>query len=379
MKQLPLVLCLMCSLAWMPSRGESDTEVQEVNKLLNEENPYAEGQLKLTIIPQDEDIDGAYYDEYPSLPAEMRNFWAGVTPPSSSSEIEWLRQFFEDVEKYTKPHFVISGGTPYKEIPFEELSESDAYKSAKWYMGASAYVRISPDYLRFYNEVIYPKMDAVLRVYAKRRQEVKTQGDLNSTDWSRGSISTRKSFDVGFGTGVQSNDYFLYYFHRVESPEALFSKSKKSKVTVSSTIYYFPKSYRSLVAHNKVHELTIYAHCTNEHDEHVLSTDRSTETSSWRWVTKNYAVELYFDPVYCTKEKETGDYTRCENTILTFKTKDELWPKIDDTDLKDDSWPKKNGTDRIEENDETSWSSVIIIGICLIFCGLKIVQKSAGV
>ncbi len=341
-----------------PSQRERDA----VAKLLTEAEYSRELQTetKASVIPEDEEYAGAMLAEYPSLPASMRNFWADDSLPEHKQDVEWFKTFFQNVNRFTVPHFTIEKVRPYRAVPFEQLSAREVARTAHLYKGAEAYLRLSPDYLRFYNHVIIPKLDKVLRIFATKTKEVRHTAYIQTQDQRHDPVRGSKVYSsLQYNSGLRSDNGFVLFLSHVSNPESLYHLKHGDKITVITKAYYLPAAFEAYYTQPVTNEIQVHAHALNEHEEHECS-DTVKVDMCWYWLPNRFAALAQFDSVRSTYDNTTGDYTQIVHTAFSRKSKKELYP---DPPI---VVPKKEGS---------PIASIIIIGLALFLIVLRIIAK----
>lgn len=337
-------------------------EKEMVERLLTEaeDSEALQTQTKASIIPDDEEYAGALLGEYPSLPAGMRDFWADESMPENRQDIEWFETFFQNVNRYTVPHVIIDKVRPYREVPFDQLTAKQARRSPHWYKGAEAYLRLSPDYLRFYNKVIIPRLDAVLRIFATKTKEVRHTAVINTHDQRHDPVRGSKVYSsLRYNSGLSSDNGFVIFLSYVSNPESLYRLKDGDKITVITRAYYLPAAFEAYYTRPVTNVIQVHAHALNEHDEHECS-DSVAVDMSWYWVPERFAALAQFDSATCTYDNTTGDHTKIVHTVFSRKSKEELYPEPPVVSPKKESSPI---------------GAIIIIGIALFVIVLRFIGK----
>lgn len=346
--------------------GKPHSEMDRVEALLNDAATFEDstsGKIEVRIDSNDEEYSGAWLEEYPTLSAEMRDFWAGVGEPENGQDIEWFQHFFSDVNSHTFAHFDITKATAYQPIPFEKLSAEEAAHGTRWYSGAQAYLRLSPDYLRFYNNIIIPTIDRILRKYAKKIGEVRTQAHINNQTWT-GTHGIKTYHYLDYRTRFESEGYFLLELSRIEAPESVYRKQQGDSVTVITTQYYLPPAFRSYYTPPQTRKFKIYAHTLDEYDAPIRSRSSSEIETCWYWIPYCFAVETKHDSICAPREDHTGDYATVQYTLFSSKSPDELWP------------PQQEIV-KSKKEESSYFVPIAVILVSLVCIGLRIVRKIA--
>lgn len=340
----------------------SEREKDTVAKLLTEAEYSEELQVetKASVVPEDEEYAGAMLAEYPSLPASMRDFWADEALPEHKQDTEWFKAFFQDVNRFTVPHFIIEKVKPYRAVPFEQLTAREASRTSHLYKGAEAYLRFSPDYLRFYNRVIIPKLDKVLRIFATKTKEVRHTAYIQTQDQRHDPVRGSKVYSgLQYDSGLRSDNGFVIFLSHVSNPETLYRLKHGDKITVITKAYYLPAAFEAYYTRPVTKEIQVHAHALNEHEEHECSNTVKVDMC-WYWPPNRFAALAQFDSVRCTYDNTTGDYTKIVDTSFSLKSKEELYPDPPVVFPKEESSPI---------------ASIIIIGIALFVMGLRVIAK----
>ena len=352
--------------------GTPHTEMNRIEELLNDDTSPSDStylqKSEVRFDSKNEEYSGAWLKEYPTLSADMRDFWAGVGEPENGQDIEWFQQFFFDVNIHTFAHFDITKATAYQPIPFEKLSAKEAAQGIRWYSGAQAYLRLSPDYLRFYNNIIIPTIDRVLRKYAKKIGEVKTKAHIRNQSWT-GIQGIKTYHRLYYRTRVESGDFFLLELSRIEDPESLYRKQEGDSVTVITTQYYLPAAFRSYFTSPRTRNFRIYAHALDGYDEPIRSCGSSEIETCWYWIPYCFGVETKHNAICSPEDKHTGDYATIQHTLFSRKSPDELWP------------PQPEPSDQ-SPKEQTPFGyyfgPTVAILLALVNIGFRIVRKLAN-
>lgn len=265
------------------------------------ENPTAEPAEDGLEIEQPEIADEG---TYAGIPRSMQEFWENVELPESKQDLNWFKKFTEDVDKYTQPQFIIKYANPYKQVAFERLNSSEAECSPYWFADATATLEISPEYARFYHEVIIPKYDEVLSFFATNRYESQVQGKLNDG---------KLQFDF-----ADRYKGFWLYLADVDDPEALLKANAGDMVKVNITTYILPEAFRSSFQSSGSKSIECYAHAVDISGQKIR-TSREGFYAHWEWLIKKIRVRLNFDAFYIVKTESGEPQQEYAKTIVTLR------------------------------------------------------------
>ncbi len=265
------------------------------------ENPTAEPAEDGLEIEQPEIADEG---TYAGIPRSMQEFWENVELPESKQDLNWFKKFTEDVDKYTQPQFIIKYANPYKQVAFERLNSREAESSPYWFADATATLEISPEYARFYHEVIIPKYDEVLSFFATNRYESQVQGKLNDD---------KLQFDF-----ADRYKGFWLYLADVDDPEALLKANAGDMVKVNITTYILPEAFRSSFQDSGSKSIDCYAHAVDISGQKIY-TYREGFYAHWEWLVKKMRVHLNFGAFYIVKTESGEPKQEYAKTIVTLR------------------------------------------------------------
>lgn len=265
------------------------------------ENPTAEPAEDGLEIEQPEIADEG---TYAGIPRSMQEFWENVELPESKQDLNWFKKFTEDVAKYTQPQYIIKSANPYAQAAFERLSSSDAETSPYWFADATATLEISPEYARFYHEVIIPKYDEVLSFFATNRYESQVQGKLNDD---------KLQFDF-----ADRYKGFWLYLTDVDDPEALLKANAGDMVKVNITTYILPEAFRSSFQDSGSKSIECYAHAVDISGQKIYTSGKSFY-AHWIWLNSKIRGHLNFDAFYIGKTESGEPRQEYAKTIVTLR------------------------------------------------------------
>ncbi|MBQ3144898.1 MAG: hypothetical protein IJB89_10325 [Akkermansia sp.] len=265
------------------------------------ENPTAEPAEDGLEIEQPEIADEG---TYAGIPQSMQEFWENVELPESKQDLNWFKKFTEDVDKYTQPQFIIKYANPYKQVAFERLNSREAECSPYWFADATATLEISPEYARFYHEVIIPKYDEVLSFFATNRYESQVQGKLNDD---------KLQFDF-----ADRYKGFWLYLTDVDDPEALLKANAGDMVKVNITTYILPEAFRSSFQDSGSKSIDCYAHAVDISGQKIYTSGKSFY-AHWIWLNSKIRGYLNFDAFYIVKTESGEPKQEYAKTIVTLR------------------------------------------------------------
>lgn len=265
------------------------------------ENPTAESAEDGLEIEQPEIADEG---TYAGIPRSMQEFWENVELPESKQDLNWFKKFTEDVDKYTQPQFIIKYANPYKQVAFERLNSREAECSPYWFADATATLEISPEYARFYHEVIIPKYDEVLSFFATNRYEDQVQGKLNDNE-----------LDFNYPNQYKG---FCLQLADIDDPEALLKANAGDMVKVNITSYLLPEAFRSSFQSSGSKSIECYAHAVDISGQKIYTSGKSFY-AHWIWLNSKIRGYLNFDAFYIVKTESGEPKQEYAKTIVTLR------------------------------------------------------------
>lgn len=265
------------------------------------ENPTAEPAEDGLEIEQPEITDEG---TYPGIPQSMQEFWENVELPESKQDLNWFKKFTEDVDKYTQPQYIIKYANPYAQVAFERLNSREAESSPYWFADATATLEISPEYARFYHEVIIPKYNEVLSFFAINRYEDQVQGKLNDNELNFNYPNKYKGFCLQLAD--------------IDNPEALLKANVGDMVKVNITSYLLPEAFRSSFQSSGSKSMACYAHAVDISGQKIYTSGKSFY-AHWEWLVKKMRVHLNFDAFYIVKTESGDPKQEYAKTIVTLR------------------------------------------------------------
>lgn len=265
------------------------------------ENPTAEPAEDGLEIEQPEIADEG---TYAGIPRSMQEFWENVELPESKQDLNWFKKFTEDVDKYTQPQFIIKYANPYEQAAFERLNSREAEISPYWFADATATLEISPEYARFYHEVIIPKYHEVLSFFATNKYEDEVQAKLNDNKLTFDYRNPHK----GFCLWLVDND----------DPEAILKANVGDMVKVNITTYVLPEAFRSSFQSATNKAIECYAHAVDISGQKIHTASKSFYPH-WEWLIKKIRVHLNFDAFYIVKTESGEPKQEYAKTIVTLR------------------------------------------------------------
>lgn len=278
----------------------------ELERLRKNDQPDIDTDENAVEIEQpEENTDG----EYAGVSQTVQDFWMNLELPESKQDLAWFGKFTEDINKITRPQYIISSAEEYKQIPFDQLSADEAKRSKYWFKGAHATLRISPEYLRFYREVILPKYREVLEFFA-----VQTSEETVSAKIYRGKLDY----------SVSEQQDFHNILADVENPDALLNAHEGDMVNIKIYHYSLPPAFKSYYNSGENQSIKCYAHAIDAEGKQIISTEALIYPADWYVLGRGRLIcpTVSFEDFYIW-EKQTGEATQ-EYAKTLFNMRDKF-------------------------------------------------------
>lgn len=246
--------------------------------------------------------------EYVGIPQAMQDFWLNLELPENNQDLEWFKKFTAGVNEHTQTQYIIKSASPYKQTSFGLLSSEEAKRSRYWFTGASATLEVSPEYIRFYKEVIIPKYHEVLSFFADYSYTENIQAEVGY-----GKLDYKNK--IKWPDGV-----FGLYLPDIDAPEKILNASIGDLVDLKVSIYRLPDAFKNYFVSYEQKKVTCYAHATDTAGKHIITTDQYFY-SNWIWLSNDFRTSVNFASFYI-HENDTGEASQeYEKTIISMRDK----------------------------------------------------------
>lgn len=270
-----------------------------------------------------------------SVSFETRLFWSNVQPLEDKRDLNAFRDAVQDMQRHLGVEAEIINVKQPTVVPFENLTARQAELVAEGnviYTGTSATLRVTPAYMRFYCDVIFPKICAFFEPLA-------VSVSRDNSPWRIGGGSYQRYGDGG----IYSNDTRYFQFpnvrsivnkpgycnveiSRVKNPSALYQANVGDSVAAEVVVFHLPEAYSPFFKgfHTTSVCYPVYQHVQDANNRHIWSTRKFEFYCNSLWYEEKWLYELPFADFYLD-EQEAARYQNC---IVNFKSDVETFPYL---------------------------------------------------
>lgn len=275
---------------------------------------------------------------YESIPYKTRAFWQNLKPLAKKQDLNTFQLIVTGMSNHLNVQTEIVNVKQPQEIPFEELSAEYAEKVAQGnhvYKGGAATLRVTPAYMKFYNDVIFPKICAFFEPLAvsvarssrpwtvgggeyRRYTQFKTPGVYAS--------DTRSFRFPDVRSIVVKEGYCNVVVARVKNPDAVLRARVGERVEAEVVVFHLPQAYSSFYTSLNSAEkgFPVYAHLQDADGKYIWSTNKHEVFCCGMWYEGKWMYEIPFSDFYLPEESAS----RMKHCLVNLKSDEETYPYL---------------------------------------------------
>lgn len=276
-------------------------------------------------------------DSYGSISEEMRTFWQNLKPLEDKQDLDGLKKITSEMCKKTYLFPEITDVVQGTAIQFENLSAQQAQlvnEGNVCYSSTTATVQISPEYVRFFNDVIVPKMCEFFTPLAtdisrKKIQVTVCRSEYKNWDQTHGNAVLNASEATYFvfpnNMHLNKEGFYNVYFAKFKDINAVYSAQHNTKVEAELIVFHLPETYSRFC--NKFGNLTwdVHHHYQDVNDKWIFSGRHVRVDFSYVWYNDKFSYRgIKLGEFYVSKD------SNFKNCVVTFNDKNEQYPYLEE-------------------------------------------------
>lgn len=276
-------------------------------------------------------------DSYGSISEEMRTFWQNLKPLEDKQDLEGLKKITSEMCNKTYLSTEITDVVQGTAIPFENLSARQAQlvnEGNVCYGSTTATVQISPEYARFFNNVIVPKTCEFFTPLAtditrKKIQVTVSCGEYKNWDQTHGNAvlkatgASRLIFPNNMH--LKKEGFYNLFYVKFNDVNAVYSAENNTKVDAELIVFHLPQSYSNFCNLLGNRTQNVYHHYQDINDKWIFSGRHVRVNFSYEWYSDIFAYRgINLGEFYVSKD------SNFKNCVVTFNDMNEQYPYIEE-------------------------------------------------
>lgn len=276
--------------------------------------------------------------DYSFISEETRNFWENLQPLADKQDLQAFKEITYAMCTKTSVHAETTDIVLGEEIPFEKLGPEEAKKAAEGhvcYTAPTATVRVSPQYVDYFNNVIAPKMCEFFEPLATKVSRAKIKINVCSFAYNRyAGMGERKveAPDTRNFKFLDTKKYHLQgynniYVVRFTDAKAALNAEPSTTIDADLYVYHLPATYSSFCPTFADAKATyeVRAHHQDINGKHIFSTNPGIVTLPVFWYEGNFAYHQMDQGAFYIDKK-----TQYKDCIVNFQTDVQTFPYLAD-------------------------------------------------